>query len=167
MMCNRIFLSLCVLYTLSPPVIQGQRMDNTRLYQILQSVSDSVEGSTGMWQLKYNDRIMLVITDESHDRMRIISPVEVMDEVTLSQMEEAMIANFHSSLDVRYAISDEILWTAFIHPLKALSENQVRDALLQVYRAAETFGSTYSSSELVFPRTKSKKGVGADEKKKM
>jgi hypothetical protein len=142
-------------------------MDNKTLYRILDSVSDSIEGSEGMWQVEYVERVMLVITDEQHDRMRIISPVEIMDQVSPIQLEEAMIANFHSALDVRYAISEGILWTAFIHPLKALSEDQVRDALLQVYRAAETFGTTYSSSELVFPGGREKSKKKGDGKKKM
>lgn len=160
-------LSFCVLCTLCPIRVHGQIMDNAMLYEILQSVTDSLKGSEGMWQLKYSDRVMLVITDEYHDRMRMISPVEVMEEVSQSQMEAAMIANFHSTLDVRYAISDEILWAVFIHPLKALSESQVRDAFLQVYRAAETFGSTYSSSDLIFPGAKSARGSGAGARKKM
>jgi hypothetical protein len=94
--------------------------------------------------------------------MRIISPVEAVSLVSSAQMEDIMLANFHSVLDVRYAISDEILWVAFLHPLRSLSEDQVRDALLQVYRAAETYGTTYSSTELVFPgpsvREKEKQG---------
>lgn len=132
-------------------VTYSQQMDNATLHRILDSVTDSMGGERGMWQLRYNDREMLVITDERHDRMRIISPIELLERVNPAQMEEAMIANFHSVLDVRYAVSEEILWAAFLHPLKSLSEEQVRDALLQVYRAAETYGTTFSSTELVFP----------------
>lgn len=145
----------------------AQNMDNAALYRILDSVTDSLQGQSGMWELQYNDRPMLVITDEYHDRMRIISPVKLVEDVSNEEMEEAMIANFHSTLDVRYAISDDLMWSAFIHPLKALSEDQVRDALQQVYRAAETFGSTYSSSDLVFPGNKSAKGKDSRYKKKM
>ena len=149
---------LCVLATV---MVSGQGMDNVTLYKILDSVTESLEGSEGMWQIEYSDRTMLVITDEKHDRMRIITPVDLVDEVTPDQMENAMIANFHSVLDVRYAVSDDILWAAFLHPLTSVSEDEVRDALLQVYRAAETFGSTYSSTELIFPGSS-----GSEEKKK-
>lgn len=144
-------LSFLVILAIGPGVMAGQTMDNKTMAEILDSVTDSLDGMAGFWQLTYNDRMMLVITDESHDRMRIISPIAVMDDVSDEEVELAMAANFHSTLDVRYAISDEIMWAAFIHPLSALSEGQVRDALLQVYRAAETFGGSYSSSELVFP----------------
>jgi hypothetical protein len=142
-------------------------MDNQKLSRILHSVTDSLTGFEGWWQLKYNDREMYVITDAVHDRMRIIAPVELAENVTTGQLEAAMIANFHSTLDVRYAISEEILWAAFIHPLSRLDEQQVRDGLLQVYRAAETFGTTYSSSELVFPGGKKGQAKDIHAKKKM
>jgi hypothetical protein len=145
----------------------GQHMDNAFLHGILDSVTDSLEGEAGMWQLVYNERMMLVITDEHHDRMRIISPIELMEHVSPAQLEEAMVANFHSALDVRYAISGDMIWSAFIHPLRSLSEGQVRDALLQVYRAAETFGTTYTSSELIFPGDDEKGRKGAENRKKM
>jgi len=44
------------------------------------------------------------------------------------------------------------------HPLKELNEaQQVIDAIQQVYAAALTFGSSYSSTDLVFPRNMRKK----------
>ncbi len=59
--------------------------------------------------------------------------------------------NFHSALDVRYAESDGVMWVAFIHPLKELSKEQVEDAIRQVFAANLTFGTTYTSTDLVFP----------------
>ncbi len=54
-------------------------------------------------------------------------------------------------LDAKYAISDEILWAVFIHPLKELSDKQISSAIKQVYSSAITFGTSYSSGNLVFP----------------
>jgi hypothetical protein len=42
-------------------------------------------------------------------------------------------------LDAKYAISDEILWAVFIHPLKELSDKQISSAIKQVYSSAITF----------------------------
>lgn len=166
LMLNKAYILLTFAAILLQGDAYGQKMNNVSLGKILDSVTDSLEGREGMWQIMYSDRMMLVITDEQHDRMRIISPIDIMDHVSDADIEDAMTANFHSVLDVRYAISEEILWAAFIHPLKALSEEQVRDALLQVYRAAETFGSTFSSTELVFPGSDgSGKGRRGDRKK--
>jgi hypothetical protein len=67
------------------------------------------------------------------------------------------VANFHSALDVRYALSDEIIWSVYTHPLESLSPDQLKDAISQVYMAAVTFGTTYSSSDLVFPGNSRKK----------
>jgi hypothetical protein len=154
---------ICVLFHVWAASTHAQQMNNASLFQILDSVTDSLEGDNGMWHIKYNDRLMLVITDEAHNRMRIISPVALLEELGKDEMEEVLTANFHSTLDVRYALSEGILWVAYIHPLSQLGEDQLRDALLQVYRAAETYGTTYSSSELQFPGSE---GVPAERKTK-
>ena len=83
--------------------------------------------------------------------MRIIAPIVEINEVTDEQLRRCMQANFHSALDIRYAISDDLLWSAFIHPLKELTKEQVFSALSQVYSGVKTFGTYYSSGELNFP----------------
>ena len=60
------------------------------------------------------------------------------------------IANYHSALDVRYAISDEMVMAAYIHPLDPLVEAQVESAVRQVASAVQSFGGAYSSGELLF-----------------
>ena len=52
-----------------------------------------------------------------------------MADIGEEELLNAMVANFHSALDVKYALSDEIIWSVFIHPLRELSEYQVRDAI--------------------------------------
>lgn len=91
------------------------------------------------------------MTDENANRMRIISPIVEVFKLDEKELNNALTANFHTALDVKYAISDEILWSVFIHPLKELSEQQVINAISQVFQANATFGSTYSSTNLVFP----------------
>lgn len=59
-------------------------------------------------------------------------------------------ANFHSALDARYATSDGVLYAAFIHPLSPLTEAEVRSAVAQVASLVRSFGTTYSSGELVY-----------------
>ena len=49
------------------------------------------------------------------------------------------------------------MWSVFIHPLKELANHQVLDALDQVHAASITFGTTYSSINLVFPGNTKKK----------
>lgn len=96
---------------------------------------------------------MLCITDENANRMRIISPVAMEEDLEPDQLKACMEANFHSALDVRYALSEGTVWVAYIHPLQELTKQQAIDAITQVFNAAETFGSTYNSTHLVFPKT--------------
>jgi len=130
----------------------AQKMNNEQLEEILTELSDSIVGENGTWQLIIADTYMMCITDQVNNRMRIISPIAEMNDVTDEQIGAAMEANFHSALDVRYAISDGIMWAAFIHPLKELSSYQAADAVSQVYSAAVTFGDSYASTFLTFPK---------------
>ncbi len=126
-------------------------MDNERLGLVLEDVSDALEGSDGKWRFTIKETVFLCLTDEGHNRMRIISPIMEVEQLTEELMLNSLVANFHTALDVKYAVSDEVLWAVFIHPLKELSEQQLRDAISQVYYANLTFGTTFSSTDLVFP----------------
>lgn len=134
--------------------LKAQTMNNQKLDEIIRKVGDSVNGKLGSWQFKFNDALLMIITDENHNRMRIMAPITEMKNLDEADYIKSLEANFHTVLDAKYAISDEIMWSVFIHPLKELSEGQVKDAINQVYLAAATFGSSYTSSDLVFPSIK-------------
>ena len=135
----------------------SQSMNNEKMGTILESVADSIQGNNGQWQFKVKDVLFMCITDTKHNRMRIISPITEATQLDEKLKSAALVANFHSALDVKYAIADDILWSVFIHPLKELSEDQVRDAVKQVYASNITFGTTFSSTDLVFPGGSQKK----------
>lgn len=136
---------------------KAQEMNNQKLYEIIERVADTVMGQEGRWQFAVKESVMMCLTDESHNRMRIVSPIADVEKLDEELLKNALVANFHTALDVKYAISDEIIWSVFIHPLKELTEAQVEDAISQVYYAKETFGFTFSSTELVFPGNTKKK----------
>lgn len=136
---------------------KAQNMTNESLEKILYVLSDSIQGKTGQWQFTIHNRVFICITDEYHNRMRIITPIIEQDKLAYSELIRVLDANFHTVLDVKYALSDKILWSVFIHPLKELSKNQVISAVEQVYAAAATYGTTYTSTNLVFPSTKTEK----------
>jgi len=139
------------------PTVFAQDMDNEKLEKILYVVSDTLEGQKGNWQFTINSLPMLCVTDEKHNRMRIVTPIQKMKDVAYKELKACMEANFHTALDVKYAISDDLLWVVFIHPLKELQKDQVIDAISQVFNAALTYGESYNSTELVFPKSKKKK----------
>ena len=146
---KKIILLLAIFVTSSG--YSQDQMTQEKLDSIYEKIGDSIEGNSGRWQFKVKDVVFLAISDSTHNRMRIISPIVETFKLTETLKEDALVANFHTALDVKYAISDDILWSVFIHPLKELSEDQVYDAVKQVYFANITFGTSFSSTSLVFP----------------
>jgi len=132
-------------------VVQAQKMDNKKLEKILLKHTDKLEGNPGYWQFKYFQLYLIVVTDETHNRMRIITPIAKVEELDSTLLSKALQANFHSVLDAKYAIADDILWSVFLHPLKELTEEQIESAIKQVYSASVTFGTSFSGGDLVFP----------------
>lgn len=104
----------------------------------------------GYMLLTFNQVQMAIISDTAHDRMRIIAPVVSYDELDESTKDTIMQANFRSALDARYAVSNGILYSAFIHPLAPLTEAELQSAMLQVANLVLTYGEQYSSGELVY-----------------
>ena len=135
--------------------LSQSNMNNDKLPEIYSSVSDSITGNTGSWQFFINNVQLISLTDASHNRMRIMSPIADSNSLNDDLIKAAMVANFHTALDVKYAVSDGILWSVFTHPLKELSENQVKDALSQVFYANINFGTSFASTSLIFPGKKS------------
>lgn len=129
----------------------AQQMTNGKLGEIIKATADTVVGQDGRWQFLVRDRMMLCITDSTHNRMRIISPVAEVSELEEKEILNALVANFHTALDVKYAISEDQMWSVYLHPLRELTEEQASDAIIQVYNAASTFGTIYSSTDLSFP----------------
>ncbi len=129
----------------------SQEMNPEKLKEIISKVSDTAITNGNSIQFLYKERVLICIYDENANRMRIISPVVQREKLEEDQILNALVANFHSALDVKYALSDEIIWSVFTHPLKELYKHQVQDAIAQVYLASVTFGSTYSSTNLTFP----------------
>ena len=131
--------------------LNAQSMNSERLKELITEVSDTLQNVGNAFQFVYKEKMLICIHDENANRMRIISPIIEREKLEEEQLLNALVANFHSALDVKYALSDEIIWSVYTHPLKELTDYQLLDAVEQVYSAAITFGSTYSSSSLVFP----------------
>ncbi|UII80158.1 hypothetical protein [Flagellimonas sp. CMM7] len=131
--------------------IYSQEMTSAKLLELIEQEADTVKANGNSIQFLIKENMLICIYDENANRMRIISPIVKREEIGEEELLNAFVANFHSALDVKYALSDEIIWSVFTHPLMELSEHQVVDAINQVYSAAVTFGSSYSSTNIVFP----------------
>ena len=139
-------------------------MDNEQLDALIRENADAVHhASPGHWQFDFFGRVLIALTDESMNRMRVITPVAEAAELEPEVLNECMMANFDRALDARYALNGDYLWSAFIHPLRQLEPGQVVDALMQVATLAVTFGMTFSSSGLSFGSRGAEEPGGASE----
>lgn len=157
------FFIICLLVSLPS---FAQQMDTTKINEIISKHADTLAGTLGNWQFVYKQVPMMCITDTNNNRMRIIAPITEVNSLDKELLLDTMTANFHSALDVKYAISNGILWSAYVHPLKELTTEQLESALSQVYFAAKNFGTTFSSTELIFGGTSSQEKIIEKEKKK-
>ncbi|MEM8738614.1 MAG: hypothetical protein AAGG38_09075 [Planctomycetota bacterium] len=125
--------------------------DRATLSGWIEEVSDARAGNEGDgWRFTVGQRPVVVLTDPTAERMRIISPIAPAADLDPEVLTIMMRANFDRALDARYAVHADTLWSAYIHPLGPLTEGQFKDAVRQVVTLAENFGTTYSSSDKVF-----------------
>lgn len=93
---------------------------------------------------------VLVVVDRTSDRMRAMVPVAEVADLSEQDLLRMMQANFDSALDARYAIANNTLWSAYIHPLSPLKKDQFISALGQTVNAALTYGTLYSGGAMQF-----------------
>ncbi|MEM9729407.1 MAG: hypothetical protein AAF997_12530 [Myxococcota bacterium] len=127
-----------------------QRMTLDEMDRVLRSISPQIEREGNAWALEYLDTPLLVITDPVANRMRIVTPVIEADQVTEDQWAAILVANFHTALDARYAVSGAVVYSLFLHPLGSLTEPDLRSAISQVVVLKRTFGTSYNSTGVVF-----------------
>lgn len=125
-------------------------MNNQRLEKIIKRLDANATGQSGYWQLSIDGVKLLVVTDESADRMRIISPIETAKKLNARHLYRLMQANYDSALDARYAIAKNTIWSAFIHPLGSLGAKEFISGIGQVVNLSRTYGQSYTSGALVF-----------------
>lgn len=129
---------------------EGLTMTNARLAALILRLDDEAKGENGFWRLQLEDFEVYVVTDENAGRMRAMVPVAPLEEVSEEVLLRMMQANFDSALDARYAIANDTLWAAFIHPLQDLSDALFFSGVAQAVNLAATYGTTFSSGALVF-----------------
>ncbi len=147
---NNNFLILAVSAQSEANEFSLEPMNIERLDAILQNTVSDIQTQPGQWRFSLNEISIVVLADLSANRMRIFAPVVNANELTAEQVQNMLIANFHTALDARYAVSNGLVVSTFIHPLDSLQEKDLLSALNQVTSLATTFGTTYSSGELLF-----------------
>ena len=82
-------------------------MNNHRLDTLIREHGNVDEGQLGHWRFEYQDRSLLVMSDEMHNRMRIITPVAEVNDLGDQIWLLVLTANFDRALDARYAINGD------------------------------------------------------------
>jgi hypothetical protein len=126
-------------------------MDQHRLEQIFADQTDAITGPSGALQTQVDGITVYCLSDPEHDRVRIIAPITRMTGLDPRVYEILLRANFHSALDARYAIADDVVFSVFLHPISSISPELIESAVPQVVNLVKTFGTSYSSGGLVFP----------------
>lgn len=125
-------------------------MTDAHLDEVLRRLDPNVEIQKNVRRLVVESVPLVVVTDAAADRMRIMSPVGPTADLKAEDYARLLQANFDAVLDARYAIAQGLVWSAFIHPLSPLTNEQLASAVAQVVVAAATYGTTFTSGALIF-----------------
>lgn len=116
--------------------------------EVISTLDGEAQRSGNNWQFTIEERMLIVVTDASAGRMRIITPIAESANLPREALERLMQANFDTALDARYAIGQGAVWGAFVHPLDSLTTRDFASGVLQTKSLADTFGTTFSSGAL-------------------
>ena len=151
------FVATVMLLTACPSRAQSDAADDgneamtiDRIETVIARIDDDYERNGNSLMFGFADREILLISDPDADRMRVMIPVNDANALDAEELMRLMQANFDSALDARYAVANGVLWSTFLHRLSTLTEVDLLSGIGQTINTADTFGTSYSSGELVF-----------------
>ena len=125
-------------------------MTTSAIGKLLDSYLTELEGENGFWRGVREDVQIFVLSDDSHDRMRIMAPIGELKELETDVLKMLLEANYDRALDAKYALRGREVWSVSVHPLATLAPDDFASFLDQVVRLVKNTGSSYASSDLVF-----------------
>jgi hypothetical protein len=125
-------------------------MTTQAMGKLVDSYLTELEGQPGFWRGVRNEVPVFVFSDDEHDRMRIMAPIGVVEELDADLLHVLLQANYDRALDARYAMRGNELWSVVVHPLATLATDDLPSLFDQVVLLVKNTGSTFSSTELVF-----------------
>ncbi|MDT8279851.1 MAG: hypothetical protein RQ806_04805 [Erythrobacter sp.] len=118
--------------------------------EVIKALDAKATRTGNNWQFTLEERMMIVVTDTAAARMRIITLIALIAELPEGAMQRLMQANFDTALDARYAVAQDLVWGAFLHPLDTLTQRDFASGILQTHSIGETFGSSFSSGAISY-----------------
>ena len=128
----------------------ARAMTTSAIGKLLESYLTELEGENGFWRGNRNDVPVFVFSDDEHDRMRLMAPIGVVEELDPELLHVLLQANYDRALDARYAMRNKELWAVVVHPLATLATDDLPSMFDQVVMLVKNTGTTFSSTELVF-----------------
>lgn len=136
----KVFMVMCLGVSSSSFALSPAELEHA-----IRELSEQAKGKNGFMEFYVGEIQMFMVMDPNSNRMRIITPITDYKDLSDEQKEAVMVSNFHGALDARYAVSNGVLYSAFIHPMAELTIPQLLAAIYQVANLSLTFGSEYSS----------------------
>lgn len=162
---KRIILAMSM-FVFSGNYLAAEPMNQYSMEKIVKEMAIESKGEKGVVEFNFNNIRMYLISDVKHNRMRILAPVEEYKNLSAEHRTAVLNSNFHLSLDARYAVSNDILYSVYVHPLAQLNDEQVRSAVKQVANLALSFGNQYTSGVLNYGGNKKSNSTNHKENQK-
>lgn len=122
-----------------------------RMNDLIEAIGDDVaRQNQGQWRFVVEKVPVFVIADAVNDRMRVLVGITKTEGMPDAVYQRLMQANFDTTLDARYAVAKGVIWGAYLHPLKSLTDRLFLSGVGQTVNLARTFGKTFSSGGLTF-----------------
>jgi hypothetical protein len=125
-------------------------MTSAAIGKLLDAYLSGLEGQDGFWRGMREEVQVFVLSDETHDRMRIMAPIGELQDLEPRVLQVLLEANYDRALDAKYAMRGREVWSVSVHPLATLAPDDFASFIDQVVRLVKNTGSTYASSDLVF-----------------
>ena len=125
-------------------------MTAEQLRRFMEGACDVRLTSTQGWELVHDEVAMGCLFDEAHDRVRLLAPIVGLEEVDDERRAVVLEANFHTTLDARYATARGMMYALFVHRLSTLTAEDLSSALSQVAALVHNYGGDYSSGALIY-----------------
>lgn len=119
-------------------------LDQLRLERLFEDQVEKITGGPGYLRSQVDGIDILMVSDPSTDRMRLIVPVPLTVQVGVEHLIGMLEANFHAGLDARYAISEGVIYGVFAHRMSTLGEEDFIAGYRQALSLARRFGEVTS-----------------------
>jgi hypothetical protein len=124
-------------------------MTQSRMEILFGDEVDAIVGPPGAIQTQIDGISIYLISQSRLDRMRIVAPIAMVENLDPRVLEVLLRANFRNTLDARYGISDGVIYALFLHPISSLTPALLRSGLSQVVSLVKTFGTSFSSGAML------------------